>query len=225
MRSKDNSIVCNLIEKHGQYVIEYIPYKVSRASFHTSRHRYNSWTSRRPSKADALTWHLRLGHPEPEAMEHLVNKSKGVRLKGILTDECDDCACAKARRTIRREPRAGQLIDNPGIHLAADFHDFMYEETTDYYTSVMLVTDRFSGFIWDFYFYSRTADAIKEALLWLFKILSNQYQMTPQVLECDNELARSDLLSEFMQQQCGMTIEPSAPHTQSQIGGAERSGV
>ncbi|KAN0081084.1 hypothetical protein V8E54_004288 [Elaphomyces granulatus] len=52
-----------------------------------------------------ITTNLSLRHPGPQALEHLVNASKGVRLSGIKSVNCDACGMAKAERRIRREPR------------------------------------------------------------------------------------------------------------------------
>jgi hypothetical protein len=222
VRSHDNTIICELVEKHDQYVMEYIPYKVSRASFYARRHKYNSWTKRAPNLADSHTWHLRLGHPGPEALNHLVTHSQGVRIKGIPTVECDDCACAKAKRSVRREPR--EEPDKAGSHLAIDFHDFEPDTVNDGFKSVMLITDRFSGYIWDFYLQNRDAKTIVSALWWFFNILAKQHQILPEVIECDNEITKSSHIKNFLSVRCGMKLEPSAPNTQSQNGGAERSG-
>jgi hypothetical protein len=51
------------------------------------------------------------------------------------------------KRQIRREPR--KPLEGPCKRLAIDFHDF--EKEVEGYSSSMLVTDRWSGYIWDFY--------------------------------------------------------------------------
>jgi len=76
-----------------------------------------------------------------------VNSSQGVRIKGITTVECDACGTSKAKRQIRRFPR--EINEGPGKRFAIDFHDF--EEDEDKYSSLMLLTDRWSGYMWDFY--------------------------------------------------------------------------
>ena len=96
-----------------------------------------------------MTWHFRLGHLGPQALEHLVNSSQGVRIKqeprikGVTTTECNACATSKLKRQIRREPR--NSLEVSGKRLAIDFHDF--EEEAEGYSSSMLVTDRWSGHI------------------------------------------------------------------------------
>ena len=71
-------------ELHDQSVLEYIPndHPYTRMAFYIRR---NTWTERRPATGDAMRWHLRLGHPGPQALEHVVNPSKGVRIKELKT--------------------------------------------------------------------------------------------------------------------------------------------
>jgi hypothetical protein len=72
-----------------------------------------------------------------------------VRIKGITTVECDACGISKAKRQIRRFLREISEGLGPGKRIAIDFHDF--EEDEDNYNSLMLITDRWSGYMWDFY--------------------------------------------------------------------------
>ena len=104
LRRGDDSIVAYLREVHDQSVLEYIPddHPHTRMAFYIRRHKFNTWTERRSVIGDAMRWHLRLGHPGPQALEHLVNASKGVRIKGLKTVECDACGTSKAKRQIRR---------------------------------------------------------------------------------------------------------------------------
>jgi len=114
------------------------------------------------------------------------------------------------------------MPDKPGVRLTIDFHDF--KATNLGYSSVMLVTDRYSGFIWDFYLTNRRADTIITALKWLFQTLEQQFQTKPEAIETDNELPISHRIQAFISVENGIRLEPSAPNTQSQNGGAERSG-
>jgi len=87
-------------EQHDESNEEYIPEDVNRAAFFTKRNKFNTWTKRKPQRVEVLIWHLRLGHPGPQSLEHLVNSSQGVRIKGITIVECDACALAKVKRQI-----------------------------------------------------------------------------------------------------------------------------
>ncbi|EED11551.1 hypothetical protein TSTA_008470 [Talaromyces stipitatus ATCC 10500] len=104
-------------------------------SFHSSRHKHNTWSGKRGSLADSLRWHLRLGHPGPQAINHLV--LNGVRLRGPLTQKCEACAQVKAKGIIQRFSR--DIIKAAGAQLSVDFHD--YEESSiDNLKTLMLVT-------------------------------------------------------------------------------------
>ena len=219
IRRKDDSILCTLNDKFDQYVLEYIHESMTAAAFLARRNQYNSWTKRPPCSGNESRWHLRLGHPGPEALRHLVGQSRGVKIKGIPTVECDACGVAKVKRQVRRQRRAPP--EKAGIRLAIDFHDVSGDPD---YTSAMLVTDRYSGYIWDYYLPDRTGPTVINALEHLFATLERQLQCRPEVLECDNEIPDSHRVSNFLSIKNGMRLEPSAPYTQNQNGGAERSG-
>src|SRR5881275_1547514 len=168
-----------------------------------------------------MLWHLRLGHPGPQALEHLVNSSHGVRIKGVTTVECDACALSKAKRQIRRQPR--ELLEGLGKRLAIDFHNFE-EADGPRYTSLVLITDCWSGHIWDFYLQDRKAESIITAIKVLLGILEHQYNIKPEVVECDNEITTQKPAVKRFFDGLHLKIDPSPPYTQALNGGAERSG-
>ncbi|KAF4340968.1 hypothetical protein FBEOM_5107 [Fusarium beomiforme] len=216
---KDDSILCILTDHFDQYVLEYIDKSTTAAAFLAKRKQYDSWTKRPPRSGNENLWHLRLGHPGPEALRHVAGQSRGVKIKGISTVECDACGMAKVKRQVRRQKRVPP--EKAGIRLAIDFHDISGDPG---YTSAMLVTGRYSGYIWDYYLPDRTAPTLLSALKHLLRTLERQLQCKPEVIECDNEIPDSHQVSDFLSIQNGMRLEPSAPYTQSQNGGAERSG-
>ncbi|KAH7471650.1 hypothetical protein FOMA001_g13746 [Fusarium oxysporum f. sp. matthiolae] len=219
IRRKDDSILCTLTDHFDQYVLEYIDKSTTAAAFLAKRKQYDSWTKRPPRSGDETFWHLRLGHPGPEALKHLVGQCRGVKIRGISTVECDACGMAKVKRQVRRQRRVPP--EKAGIRLAIDFHDMSGDPG---YTSAMLVTDRYSGYIWDYYLPDRTAPTLIGALEHLLRTLERQLQCRPEVIECDNEIPDSHQVSDFLSIKNGMRLEPSAPYAQSQNGGAERSG-
>jgi len=91
LKRADNTVFAYLTDKFDQFVLEDIPKDLSWASFFTRRNKFNSYTNRRPQWALARVWHLRLSHPGPLAIQHLVNCSQGVRIKGPTTVQCDRC--------------------------------------------------------------------------------------------------------------------------------------
>ncbi|KAL5371266.1 hypothetical protein DPSP01_014784 [Paraphaeosphaeria sporulosa] len=218
LRGPDDAIIGNLTEIHGQWVLEYE--SLSHASHHARK--ITSRTKRAPQKASAMLWHKRLGHPGPAAIEHLVQQAEGVRVKGITTVECDSCGRAKSKRQIRRAPRIN--TEGPRERLSIDFHTYETQSVTKE-KSQMLITDKFSGLQWDFYFTdNRTAKSIIRILSTFLLFLKNHYNITVKTIEADNEIATVKPEVERWLATQGIIIEPSAPDTQAQNGGAERSG-
>ncbi|OBS15963.1 hypothetical protein FPOA_13014 [Fusarium poae] len=123
------------------------------------------------------------------------------------------------KRQVHRQRRVPP--EKAGIRLAIDFHDISGDSGC---TSAMLVTESYSGYIWDYYLPDRTAPTLIYALEHLLRTLERQLQCRPEVIECDNEIPDSRQVSDFLSIKNGMRLEPSAPYAQSQNGGAERSG-
>jgi hypothetical protein len=107
--------------------------------------------------------------------------------------------------------------------LAIDFHSYEISITKE--KSQMLIADKFSGLQWDLYFTdNRTASSIINKLSNFFLFLKNHYNITVKVIETDNEITTVKPQVERWLASQGITVEPSAPDTQAQNGGAERSG-
>jgi hypothetical protein len=70
--------------------------------------------------------------------------------------ECDSCGISKIKRQIHCERR--EIQEGPGLELAVDFYD--YEKGYGGYISSMLVTDCWSGFIWDYYLQNWNSESI-----------------------------------------------------------------
>lgn len=173
-------------------------------------------------RASAILWHQRLGHPGPAVIEHLMQQAEGVRVKGPTTVECDSCGVSKLRRQISRAPRIND--HGPGERIAIDFHT--YEDGSfNKEKSQMLITDRYSGFQWDYYFTdNRTARSIIKLLNIFITFLKTQFNIDVKVVEADNEIVTVKREVFRWLESKGIVVEPSAPDTQAQNGGAERSG-
>jgi hypothetical protein len=227
IKRADNTVIAELQELYGQWVIEHRPMDQgqSRTTIDSTAfvaHNINSRTKRRAAIASAEIWHKRLGHPGPSALEHLVQRAEGVRIKGVPTVKCDACGRAKSKRRIRREARPNS--EGPGERIAIDFHDYE-AQSFNKERSQMLVTDRYSGHMWDFYFKdNRPARSIIKVLNDLVLLLVVQFGTTVKVIESDNEIFTVKADVERWCTSKGIKIEPSAPDTQAQNGGAERSG-
>jgi hypothetical protein len=108
-----------------------------------------------------------------------------------------------------------------GSRWAIDFLDL--EADHHEYNSVMLFTNRYSGYVFDIYLRSCTEDSIVDALNYFLSVLSHQFGITPEIVECDGEFTKSNRLHEYFEKRF-IRVEPSAPRTQVQNVGAERSG-
>ncbi|KAI1676002.1 rve multi-domain protein [Pyrenophora tritici-repentis] len=221
IKRSDGSTICELTELYGQWVLECQPTgSMDKVALHA--HSHTSRTHRRPQQAPALLWHKRLGHPGPAAIEHLVQQAEGVQIKGVTTVQCNACGRAKIRRQISRAPRKHD--QKPGERITIDFHSYE-KQSYNKELSQLLITDKYSRLQWDFYLIdNRTARSIIKILTNFLTFLKNQYNITPKVVETDNEIAT--VKPEVMRwlQARGIIVEPSAPDTQAQNGGAERSG-
>jgi len=219
LRHNSGQALCRLTQHWDQYVLEYLPKSMERAAFVTRRLRYNSWTERKPQRDSAIKWHRRLGHPGPRTLEHLVSHSKGARIKGITTVECNICGIAKMKRQEHREPR--ERTSKPGERLSIDFHD--YPTGIGGYNSVAIITDRNTNFTWDYYFQNRKDESLLLMLQNLVQMLWTRFDVKLRVLEADNELRKGSLTRTWLNQQA-IQVEESAPRTQQQNGSGERSG-
>lgn len=229
LKRRNQTTVCEVKHIFGQFVLEYNPIKQkpeNKAAFpaaHGEKKQPHKFTSRTPRKAlsgNAWLWHNRLGHPGPQALEHLVNSCTGVRLKGPATVDCEACALGKMTRQVRRAPR--EFSEREGERIALDFHD--YEEGHEGYTSQMLLTCRATTMTWDYYLHDRTTSTITAALNHFLKMMERSYETKVKVVECDNEITETKPRIAASLTEQGIRIEPSAPYTQAQNGGAERSG-
>lgn len=140
LRTRFGSKVCDLVDRHDQYVLEHIPAtsRSARLAFPVHRSGQTKTSRTTPQK-----WHLRLGHAGPDPLSRLVNAAEGVRIRGPSTVECDACAQGKMTRQVSRAPRP--YDEGPGIRIAVDLaHMYPNEEG---YDSMMILMDRWSGYI------------------------------------------------------------------------------
>ena len=79
----------------------------------------------------------------------------------------------------------------------------------------MFLTDRHSGYVFDMYLTNREAETLVEGFEIFLGTLENQHQIRVEVLECNNEITRSNRIMEYLRGQKHIRCEPS---------GAERSG-
>jgi hypothetical protein len=92
----------------------------------------------------------------------------------------------------------------------------------------MLITDRYSGYIWDYYLKTRQHKELVPVFKDFLGHLVRQYQLKPQVIECDREILgksedRPRLVYRFFTG-INIIVESTAADTAAQNGGAELSG-
>jgi hypothetical protein len=123
---------------------------------------------------------------------------------------------------VRRAPRTNN--EGPGERIAIDFHSYEDRSSTKE-KSQMLVTDRFSRFLWDFYHKdNRPAKTIILFLGTIVRFLKKQYNITVKTIECNGEITTTKPEVARWCTAQSIQLEPSAPDMQAQNGGAERSG-
>jgi hypothetical protein len=162
---------------------------------------------------------MRIKHPEPNALEHLVNAFKRIKIKSPTIVQYKTCALAKIRKQIKRAPRKSN--ENLGKRIAVNFHNYAPE--INEYTSQVILTNRAIGYIRNYYFVTRKfANLIKmfDAFLNIMKVHNS---IKVKTVECDNKIEKHSQIVEFLASK-SIRIKLSAPNTQGQNGGAERSG-
>ena len=175
--------------------------------------------NRAPREESMHLWHLRMGHPNPEALQRLTESAVGIRFKGPTTVECDGCGQAKVTRKVSTvfRPRGTRRAER----IAMDIHDL--HRGYDGSIALFLFTDRFTGYMWDYYISNKSAETLLQCIYHLIALLWRRYDEKIRVFECDTKIPHSNLVSEWLQAR-GYALEPCAPYTQAQNGGAERSG-
>ena len=90
---------CTVETRHYQWVLEYNP--VTDSSAFTVRSAQPLPTT----EASPLTWHLRLGHPNTNIIDHLPQSVIGAKVEKTPTKiECETCSVSKAQKIVSRQP-------------------------------------------------------------------------------------------------------------------------
>jgi hypothetical protein len=86
---------------------------------------------------------MRMKHPGPSALEHLVNASKRVKIKGPIIVQCEAYALVKIQKQIKRASK--EFNEGPGKRIAVDFHN--YASGINEYIFQMILTNRATGYV------------------------------------------------------------------------------
>jgi hypothetical protein len=77
--------------------------------------------------------------------------------------------------------------------------------------------------VWDYYFVTRKFADLIRMFDAFFNIIKMHNSIKVKTVKCDNEIEKHSQVAEFLASK-SIRIEPLAPNTQGQNGGAERSG-
>jgi hypothetical protein len=86
---------------------------------------------------------MRIGHPKPSALEHLINAFKEVKIKGPTIIQYEIYALAKIRKQIKRAPRKSN--ENSEKRIAVNFHNYAFG--INEYTSQVILINRAIGYV------------------------------------------------------------------------------
>jgi hypothetical protein len=87
----------------------------------------------------------------------------------------------------------------------------------------MILINRATGYVWDYYFVPRKSANLIRIFNAFFNIIKVHNFIKVKTVECDNEIEKHSQVAEFLASK-SIRIKLSAPNTQDQNGGAERSG-
>jgi len=125
----------------------------------------------------------------------------------------------KIKRLECRLPREAPAA--PGLVWAIDFWDF--PQDAEAFKSVMLFTDRASGFVFPVFLKDRHGPTIKLAIEEFLAHIKRQFNFEPREFQHDAEVIKSREVRDWLES-LGIISNTSAANTQQQNGGAERMG-
>jgi hypothetical protein len=199
-------------------VLEHNPQALFKALFSTIRRKFILWTKRASKTGIAQRWHMRMGHPEPSALEHLVNVFEGIKIKGPIIVQYEAYALAKIRKQIRRALR--EFDESSGERITVNFHN--YASGINEYTSQVILINRAIGYVWNYYFVTRKFSDLIRIFDAFFNIIKVHNFIRVKIVEYDNKIEKHSQVAEFLASK-SIRIKPLVPNTQGQNGGAERS--
>jgi hypothetical protein len=86
----------------------------------------------------------------------------------------------------------------------------------------MILTNRTTGYIWDYYFVTRKSADLIRIFNAFFNIMKVHNFIKIKTIKYDNEIEKHSQVAEFLASK-SIRIKPLVPNTQGQNGGAERS--
>jgi len=180
----------------------------------------NSHKQRPIQEADGDLWHRRLGHPNPDALDHIVKSTVGAKVKGPMTHECEACATSKGKRQpSRRQPL--ERAQRPFWRIYIDI--FVFNVSYNSKSAALVVRDDFTKLVEVRLLNNASQDEVITHIKSLYRQYKNDYQTYLCRVHRDNDRAFSHEFTDWLLRK-GITDEPTAPYTSAQNGPAERSG-
>lgn len=222
---KDGKPICAVERHHELFTIEYNA--IDEDSPRVFLTHYGRTYRRQISQCTADVAHQRMGHIDSEAITHLQEATKGVKVMRHTFDdqhikECEVCRISKAKRQISRVPqeratKAWEKVHFDIIHLS-----------NAYNSSKKLVHFVDDASRWHEvrdmnHLKNDPAAELAEILYSFISYVHIHYKVHILVLQTDGDAALTKDFMETMEIN-NVNIQQSAPHTQDQNGVPERSG-
>ncbi len=153
-------------------MLKHIFNNLIKVTFFNQWNYFNSWTECKSVIIDAWIWHLKLDHAESQSLQHLITcfkKAQIWEMQDSITINCNDCAAEKISWRIHHELKFNNNKKNSEEYLTINFHDFKL--SFEDFTFLVIITDHWSDFIWDFYFSSHIFEIIIKLLTFFFDFL------------------------------------------------------
>jgi hypothetical protein len=216
-RVKTGETIFHTYRRYRQPVIEFNEIKDEQPNATA----FTSSKQLRPeAAADAMLWHLRLGHLGADALEHLVEQTIGAKIKGPVKVECNACAISKATRIVsRRSPQT--KAPRPFWRVYIDVFDL--HTSYNGKTCALLIRDEYTSITFIYVLPDHTTARVLGSLKAFTAMVKRQYDLTVCKIHRDNDRALQTEYDRWIQKE-GIMDEPTAPRTPAQNGRAERSG-
>ena len=200
-------VLAKLEKRHGQNVLEYNPVPASTA---------NASITKAPVNPTAELWHLRMGHPGAQVLQHLPNNVKISKNEAIKAIDCDECAVATAKNIVSRTP--AERAKTPYYRLHFDLFEFDRAYNGNRY--VAFFVDDATGTV-----HTELLNTKTELLDTVIDLQARIKKMGKDIamLHSDNDTSLGKAFEKWAKDE-GIVVEMSAPATQAQNGRAERSG-
>ena len=169
-----------------------------------------------PVNPTAELWHLRMGHPGAQVLQHLPNNVKISKNEAIKAIDCDECAVATAKNIVSRTP--AERAKTPYYRLHFDLFEFDRAYNGNRY--VAFFVDDATGTV-----HTELLNTKTELLDTVIDLQARIKKMGKDIamLHSDNDTSLGKAFEKWAKDE-GIVVEMSAPATQAQNGRAERSG-